>query len=256
MRGILAQTVFARDHVEVARSVSDDRGRIRFVGLPTGKYDLEVTSDEAGRVGVVDITVARKASRNLIEVAMGDRSELLMEARTTSGAPLVHAEVFCFDEFGLEVFPDHRLLTDGDGRLAVSGLGSGAVEVHIQPIDGVLQPVGTVTLSRGGTARMTAIELEAGRLLLQIQTEAGRPIKGAELVFREGGGSQRLLPLGSEPFEEWQPVSGTNGEMHVGPLAPGTYDVSIQSRGFRPRALSIEVMVGREAIISVSMMNL
>ena len=251
VRGILAQTAFARDHAEVARAVTDSRGQVQFLSLPTDTYDLEVTSDEAGRVGVIDVNVARRASRNLIEISMGDRSELLIEARGSKGQPLVHADVFCFDSFGFEVLPDHRHLTDSQGRLSLSGLGSGPLEVHIQPYDGILQSAGTVDLSRGGTARMTFSAVPTGQIQLRVETETGSPVVGASVSLGEGGGAQRLMPLGSTAVEEWAPASGRNGQVRIGPLAPGTYDVLIEATGIEPRSLAVEVRSGSETELGV-----
>lgn len=256
MRGILAQTVFARDHGEIARGVSDSMGRVRFLSLVVGVHDIEVTSDEAGRVGIVDVTVSGKTSHNLLEVSMGDRAELRINGVTSTGTPMAHAEVFCFDVNGLEVFPERRLMTDVAGRVVITGLGEGPLEVLVQPRDGILQNLETVVLSRGGTAELNALEQPTGRFSLRIEDDSGEALEAASIDFGEFGGQQRLFPAGAEPWDEWNPVSAGDGGISVGPVAVGTYDLLVECAGYEPASIQVEVQVGRLTRDTVSLQRI
>lgn len=83
-----------------------------------------------------------------------------------------------------------------------------------------------------------AAGLGPGEAMLRgvVVTGAIVPIAGAEVLLSPG---------------ELENVTDENGEFAFGPLAPGSYRVSVQAPGYAPQAMAVEVAEGNDDIVNV-----
>lgn len=192
-------------------------GVARATGVGQGPLDVSANApgyDRAhAKLGANDARV-KVVLRKLgaLTVSVVDR-----EGRGVAGATITIA--------GGNLAVSRTTISDGAGTARIAGLASGSYdlratkELMVSPIE-----IG-VPVARGGDAAVRLL-LGPGKMVrARVLDDASKPIAKAEVALAEGG----LSPFPFQGFTDAQ------GEVSLGPVAPGPAGIAAQAEGFVPR---------------------
>ncbi len=227
----------------------------------TGNYEMEGMIPGPYLVAVEGIQIRIEVPSGVAEVSKdlvlptGGVSGTVLDAATR--APAAGASVMAMRR-GLPTGGIAEVLdraagaaqAGADGRYAISGLGAGDYDLLVSVTGTMPQVAGEVSLKDEETVQGKDLVAEHGaRLRVRAIGADGAPLAGATLTLRDAhtGASLNTEELVALRTDE-------KGETQIGPLAPGTYDVSAHAEGRASAHVRVEVGADRDAETQVALL--
>ncbi len=136
--------------------------------------------------------------------------------------------------------------TAHDGSFALRGLSPGSLTVIVLGSPGI-SASRTVELAED---EEIAIEITTGTFKATVLSATGELLEGAvaNLALRDSEAQN--------PFGNVSALSGPDGTLDAGRLAPGTYRLEIRKEGFQPREETVEILPGGAVVMEVRLADL
>ncbi|MBI4584809.1 MAG: hypothetical protein HY717_12410 [Planctomycetes bacterium] len=226
---------------------ADADGSFARTHLPPGDYLLWAQQDPYATAKVPRIRVGEGQVAVGVRIQLEPEVPLRCRALGEDGNPLEEVECVARDRKG-DIWPWIGIVPDGPGTLVLKGLKAGRYSLtllskgytpaRVEVDAGGRNDSFYVRLSRGGSARITAVDAKGRGLedaALAIRDAAGRDISG-EIILRNGD-------------EEGWPRTGLRGELLIENLEPGAYQVWARKAGAISPERVFTVAAGKTAAV-------
>lgn len=258
-----AELRLSADVWERRRASSDATGRFVFKGLDPGIFSLLVKAKGHPQIHRPDVEIpTERTATDLGDVVLPD--EVVIEGRVTDtqGRPLEGADVKASRAPGphnrlelgrrpvFQTFPSATTGPDGMFRLGELKAGD-SLDLSVQHPDHMAARLPGVKVP---TAEPLRIELRKGRTLSgRVVGTEGEPVAGAALSQSRGS----RLHGSTDP----------EGAFHIGGIEPGSVDLRVTAKGYRPKVLegivipeekdpeSLEITLGRSVPVEVRVLS-
>lgn len=208
----------------LASATTDQDGRYEVSGLEDGKYDVRVMEMQRFSSYTTSYTVRGSGLFDIDVTSTGVRGEI---ADGESGEPIAEATVSLQRSSELGARFDSSAVTDSRGQFSIETVAEGSYRVRAQK-DGYGQQVLDVTVGAGGAGELRfKLFKNDGLTLRVVDARDGRSLNGFA-VIRNAQGVVWNGPV----------APGADGTTRV-PLAPGTYEATINVSGYATRILPV-----------------
>ncbi|MDX1502481.1 MAG: carboxypeptidase regulatory-like domain-containing protein, partial [Thermoanaerobaculia bacterium] len=227
-----ARIVFRRADSGWARTDADGRFELE---VDPGRLAVTVNANGWQGAQLSEIDAPPGGSVTGLEIVLRRGASIVGRIVGGDGRPVSGAQVMTGSGGGMS----SSGTTDGDGRYRLEG-----VETGWQ----------TLRVWHDRLPRITRqVEVEAGENVVDISLEEGFEISG-RVVDETGAAVDEATVLLSEEsgFDHRHMVTGPDGSFRFDQMLPGTYDVSVQARGFAPRQLDEKLVVDRGPVLGLS----
>lgn len=227
--------------------------RIEAVDAMTGSLLSAVESGEdgqfvlaLGQVGAMDVEVAsvvggwRRQSRTLktshanpLELRVGFPSRLVVTCQDEEGRPRSLPVEVAVSLEGESTPRSFEGVTDAQGSLRLTGISPGIAAVELSVPGAVTEIFRDVEFREGEATAVHMTLVPASELQLRVLGENGRPLRGAEVAISHRDASS------------WQRRVGADGQVVVGALRAGSFNVEVTAVGHLPWQETVAIAKGQ-----------
>ncbi len=253
---------FLGSEARVLRERTDAAGDFVFRGLESGGFELTVRgprNSTSGRFApstprVVDVEDGRMSDG--VEVALAPSRVLRGRVVDGQGLPVAGARVTAIAREGTPTGGE-RGRSDGDGRFELDGLAAGRFDVVATATgyaDGSALDVDT---EAEASAELAIVLGEGAQLRVRAMAPDGRALAGAigRLTRTDGevGSTAQSAQSALEGFLDGRGISGTDGWIDFGRLAPGRWTVTLTRGALAGSAESALLREGERAELRIDL---